>query len=76
MQSTNYSHPRNYDTFSRPSFIWSAVSLGCGGMSSENCTYFTSGTGISAGQCRLTICRCDSNICQVKKKLMITNYMR
>eukprot|EP00096_Caligus_rogercresseyi_P010378 TRINITY_DN375_c0_g1_i1.p1 TRINITY_DN375_c0_g1~~TRINITY_DN375_c0_g1_i1.p1 ORF type:complete len:395 (+),score=18.45 TRINITY_DN375_c0_g1_i1:51-1235(+) len=40
-------------------------SLGCGGRSAENCTYFT-GMGTENGQCRLTICPCSDNICQLR----------
>jgi len=39
--------------------------LGCGGTSSENCTYFQSG-GQEVGQCRLKICPCSDNICQLR----------
>lgn len=39
--------------------------LGCGGTSSQNCTYFQSG-GQEVGQCRLKICPCGDNICQLR----------
>ena len=42
-----------------------SVTLGCGGTSSENCTYFQSG-GQEVGQCRLKICPCSDNICQLR----------
>ncbi len=41
------------------------ASLTCGGMSSENCTYFNSDTAAMAGACTATICPCGDNICQV-----------
>ncbi len=40
------------------------VTARCGGTSTENCTYFES-SGTESGACRVTICRCDSNVCQV-----------
>jgi len=42
--------------------------VGCGQMSSENCTYFTS-TGSEGGTCRVSICKCSSNICQLRLDL-------
>ena len=42
-----------------------SVSLGCGSSTSENLTYFESGTTVVAGACRAKICKCNSNICQV-----------
>ena len=43
------------------------VSLGCGATSSENCTYFesTSNSGTNAGACRMKLCKCSPDICQV-----------
>ena len=40
------------------------VTVGCGGSSSENCTYFEV-TGATNGPCVASICKADSNICQV-----------
>ncbi|XP_059097284.1 uncharacterized protein LOC131891672 [Tigriopus californicus] len=37
----------------------------CGATSSENCTYFESG-GVDAGSCKLEICPCGGNICQLR----------
>ena len=37
----------------------------CGQTSSENCTYFES-TGSEIGACQLEICRCSSNVCQLR----------
>ena len=37
----------------------------CGQISSENCTYFQS-SGTEVGQCRLKICPCNDNICQLR----------
>ncbi len=47
-----------------------AVSIGCGGKSSENCTYFESSMSDSASfeECSAAICPCSHNICQVIKK--------
>ena len=41
------------------------VTLGCGGKSSQNCTYFESSTAPGAGACGITICECSTDICQV-----------
>ena len=41
------------------------VELTCGQTSSENCTYFVS-SGSEAGACRITICPCNDNICQIR----------
>eukprot|EP00093_Oithona_nana_P004330 04330.XXX_134142_132652_1 [CDS] Oithona nana genome sequencing. len=38
---------------------------GCGAEASENCTYFQS-SGTETGQCRLKICPCSDNICQLR----------
>ena len=43
----------------------SIVQLACGGQSSENCTYFVS-DGKEIGQCRIKICPCSDNICQLR----------
>lgn len=40
--------------------------LGCGGKISENCTYFQSPTSPSTGACSATICKCSSDICQLR----------
>ncbi len=40
------------------------VTLNCGEMSSENCTYFE-GRNIMPGGCEAQICPCNNNICQV-----------
>ena len=42
-----------------------SVQKTCGGSSSENCTYFQS-SGTEVGQCRLRICPCNENICQLR----------
>jgi len=51
------------------SFAYLTVSLGCGTSSSENNTFFlsNSATTSSPGQCGMTICKCSSDICQVRK---------
>merc|ERR1711971_124357 len=45
--------------------ICCTFTLGCGETSSENCTYFQSG-GQEVGQCRIKICPCSDNICQLR----------
>ncbi|XP_059088965.1 uncharacterized protein LOC131885059 [Tigriopus californicus] len=39
-------------------------SLGCGGTSSENCTYLQQSG--SSNPCTFTICKCSSNICRIR----------
>jgi len=41
-------------------------SLSCGGSSSENCTYFESANTVAEGGCSAQICRCNSNVCQIR----------
>lgn len=48
-----------------PLIILVLVQKGCGDTSSENCTYFQS-SGTEVGQCRLKICPCSDNICQLR----------
>jgi len=38
---------------------------GCGNTFSENCTYFDSST-VTAGSCAATVCKCNTNICQMR----------
>ncbi len=45
-------------------FIYIPVTLTCGEVSSENCTYFESSSPV-AGACTVTICPCNNDICQV-----------
>ena len=45
--------------------FYKIVTLGCGGVSSENSTYFDSPAGVGAGQCAVTICKVNSDICKV-----------
>ena len=45
--------------------IYSLVALNCGSTSTENNTYFES-RGSESGSCRLKICPCNDNICQVR----------
>jgi len=40
--------------------------LGCGGQSSENSTYFENPAGVGAGQCTATICKVNSDICKLR----------
>jgi hypothetical protein len=42
-----------------------SVSLNCGGSSSQNCTYFVS-TGTEVGECTMSVCPCNNNICQLR----------
>ena len=46
-------------------FLTLSVQKSCGDTSSENCTYFQS-SGSEVGQCRLKICPCNDNICQLR----------
>ena len=40
--------------------------LGCGGSTSQNCSYFQSSANtLQSGQCTLKICKCSTDICQV-----------
>ena len=41
------------------------VEISCGSTSSENCTYFVS-TGGEVGACRIKICPCSDDICQMR----------
>ena len=41
------------------------VSLGCGATISENNSYFVSSGSSSSGDCRLKVCQCNDDICQV-----------
>ena len=43
-----------------------SVTLDCGETSSENCTYFESSSP-TAGTCKVDICPCSDNICQVSQ---------
>merc|ERR1719325_446242 len=39
----------------------------CGGGSvAENCTYFTSSSRTAGASCSLTICKCSSDVCQLR----------
>ena len=42
-----------------------SVSLTCGGIGKENTTYFES-SGTEIGQCRVKICKCQPNVCQLR----------
>ena len=41
------------------------VTIGCGGSSSENCTYFEVSSLTTTGACSGKICKLSSDICQV-----------
>jgi len=47
-------------------------SAGCGSVSSENCTYFEV-NGANSGDCNARICKCSSDICQMR--LDFTNFV-
>ncbi len=49
----------------------SSVSISCGGMSNENCTYFNSNDNVQAGSCQATICPCNNDICQVLNNIWL-----
>ena len=38
----------------------------CGKSASENITYWTSPTAVSSGNCMMTVCPVNTDICQVK----------
>ena len=46
--------------------IYLLVELGCGQTTYENCTYFVSSGTVDAGECRLRVCQCSDNICQLR----------
>ncbi len=46
-------------------FKFILVTLNCGGVSNENCTYFDS-SGPMAGGCSAKVCPCGDNICQMR----------
>ena len=46
-------------------FFFFKVSLGCGATISENNSYFVSSGSSSSGDCRLKVCQCNDDICQV-----------
>ena len=50
------------------SFLFPIVSLGCGSLSSENCTYLVqaSSTTLDDNPCGYTICPCGQNICRLR----------
>lgn len=48
-------------------FFFKIVTLGCGGSSSENSTYFDAPAGVGAGHCAATICKVNSDVCKVCK---------
>ena len=52
-----------FRTVSEISFI--LVTIGCGGSSSENCTYFEVSSLTTTGACSGKICKLSSDICQV-----------
>ena len=50
--------------------VRATVSLGCGGTSRENCTYFSSSNGGGSqpggGGCTAKVCPCGANVCQLR----------
>jgi len=40
--------------------------LNCGGQSNENCTYFDSSTTVAPGACKAKVCKCSTDICQIR----------
>ena len=44
--------------------LYLTVTIRCGETKNENCTYFES-SGTESGACRVKICKCDPNVCQV-----------
>ena len=47
--------------------MYLTVTIRCGETKSENCTYFEA-SGTESGACRVKICKCDPNVCQVHLK--------
>ena len=45
-----------------------SVTIGCGGSTSENCTYFEY-SGSNTGPCNARICKLSSSICQIRLDL-------
>ena len=45
-----------------------SVTIGCGGSTSENCTYFEY-TGTNSGPCNARVCKLSSAICQIRLDL-------
>ena len=50
------------------------VSLGCGSINSENCTYFEV-SGANDGDCSAKICKCSNDICQVHWLMITWSYL-
>ena len=51
-----------------------SVALGCGGTSSENCTYLVQGSSSSiTSPCTYTICKCSSNICRIRFDFQVSS---
>jgi hypothetical protein len=46
------------------SLFFLKVTFGCGTTTSENCTYLEA-SKLSSGNCRMQVCKCSSDICQV-----------
>ena len=46
------------------------VTVRCGETKNENCTYFEA-SGTESGACRVKICKCDPNVCQVNSIVCI-----
>ena len=40
--------------------------MGCGTTTSENTTYFEQTSVSNTGGCSMEVCKCDSNICQIR----------
>ena len=45
-----------------------SVTIGCGGSTSENCTYFEY-SGTNSGPCNARVCKLSSSICQIRLDL-------
>ena len=45
-----------------------SVTIGCGGSTSENCTYFEY-SGSNSGPCNARVCKISSSICQIRLDL-------
>jgi hypothetical protein len=66
LKGSNYYHSNEF-----------TVSFGCGTTVRENTTYFQSQFSQGSGQCGMTVCKCQENVCQVMfiKKLQATKVL-
>ena len=64
---TNQGYLNTMQIFCTPLSVLPLVTLGCGSSTTENCTYFeVQNSAAMSGQCRTQICKCQSDICQIR----------